>query len=108
MELYRYLTDDFVIQYCRKLQKKDVITKTEDFSTNRKGKMEYLNDSSTHDLTKSLNEYYKTKVEISRIRMGKTKEIKTLINEESLLFAMFLRKEKQTRVPRIATLARAK
>jgi CRISPR/Cas system-associated endonuclease Cas1 len=53
MELYRYLIDDFVIQCCRKLQKKDFVTKTEGFSTNRRGKREYLNDSSTHDLTKS-------------------------------------------------------
>jgi hypothetical protein len=103
MELYRYLIDDFVVQYCRKLQKKDFVTKTEDFSTNRKGKREYLSDSLTHSLTKSLNEYFKTKVDVSRIRLGNTQEIETLINEEALLFAMFLRNERQTWVPRIAT-----
>ena len=87
MELYRFLIDDFVIQYCRNLQKRDFIMRHEDFSTNRKGKREYLNDSLTHGLMTSLNGYFKTEVEIPRIRMGKTQEIETLINEEALLFA---------------------
>jgi CRISPR-associated protein Cas1 len=38
VELHRYLVDDFVIQYCRRLQKENSIMKNEDFSTNRKGK----------------------------------------------------------------------
>ena len=104
MELYRYLIDDFVIQYCKKLRKRDFIMKHEDFSTNRKGKREYLNDSLTHGLMKSLNEYFKTKVEIPRIRMGKTQEIETLINEEALLLAMYLRNENNTWNPRIISL----
>jgi len=70
MELYRYLVDDFVIQYCRKLQRKDFIMKIEDFSTNKKGKREYLIDSLTSGLVQGLNEYFETKVEISRIRLG--------------------------------------
>jgi hypothetical protein len=70
--------------------------KSEDFSTNRKGKREYLNDSLTHGLMRSLNEYFKSKVEIPRIRMGESQEIETLINEEGLLFAMFLRNERPT------------
>lgn len=104
MELYRYLIDDFVIQFCCNLQKKDFIMKYEDFSSNRKGKREYLNDSLTHNLMRSLNEFFKTKVEIPRIRMGKSQEIETLINEEALLLAMYLRNEKQTWKPRIVSL----
>jgi hypothetical protein len=76
----------------------------EDFSTNRKGKREYLNDSLTHGLMKSLNEYFKTKVEIPRIRMGNTQEIETLISEEALLLAQYLRNEKENWIPRLATL----
>ena len=45
---------------------------------------------------RSLNEYFKSKVEIPRIRMGESQEIETLINEEGLLFAMFLRNERPT------------
>jgi CRISPR-associated protein Cas1 len=104
MELYRYLIDDFVIQYCKKLQKKDFIMKREDFSTNRKGKREYLNDSLTHNLAESLGEYFKTKVELPRIRMGKNQEIETLINEEAFLFAMYLRHERKEWVPRLVNL----
>jgi CRISPR-associated protein Cas1 len=104
MELYRYLIDDFVIQYCKKLKKRDFIMKYENFSSNRKGKREYLNDALTHDLMRSLNGYFTTKVDISRIRMGNNQEIETLINEEALLFAMYLRNEKQTWTPRISFL----
>jgi hypothetical protein len=39
-----------------------------------------------------------------RFRMGDQQEIETLINEEALLFAMFLRQERQTWKPRIADL----
>lgn len=49
MEIYRYLIDDYVIQFCRKLQKRDFITKFEDFSKNRKGRREYLNDVLTRN-----------------------------------------------------------
>jgi CRISPR/Cas system-associated endonuclease Cas1 len=75
--------------------------KTEDFSKNRKGKREYLNDSLTHGLIKSLNEYFHMKVEIPRIRVGKKQEIETLISEEALLLAMFLRGERKDWIPRI-------
>ena len=78
--------------------------KNENVSTNRKGKREYINDSLTHSLIRGLNEYFQTKVEIPRIRMGKEQEIETLINEEALLFAMYLRNEGQTWIPRIANL----
>jgi CRISPR-associated protein Cas1 len=104
MELYRFLIDDFVIQYCQGLSKNDFMMKNEDFSTNRKGKREYLNDSLTHSLTKSLSEYFQTKVEIPRIRMGKKQEIETLINEEALLLAMYLRNERRNWNPRIVNL----
>ena len=101
-ELYRYLVDDFVIRYCRELKKKDFITKSEDFSTNRKGKREYLDEIQTRDLVKGLNQYFQSKVAIPRIRMGVKQEIETLINEEALRLAMFLRQERQTWKPRIA------
>lgn len=33
VELYRYMIDDFVIQYCQKLQKKDFVMKNEGYSS---------------------------------------------------------------------------
>jgi CRISPR-associated protein Cas1 len=101
MELYRYLVEDFAIQSCRNLQKKDFIMKTEDFSTRRKGKREYLSDALTHGLMKGLNQYFQTEVEIPRIRIGKRQEIETLIGEEASMLAMYLRNEKTEWAPRL-------
>ncbi len=103
-ELYRYLVDDFVIQHCRKLGKEDFTMKSEDFSTGRKGKREYLNEPRTRDLLKNLTAYFQSKVTIPRIRMGARQEIETLINEEASLFAMFLRDERPTWNPRVVEL----
>lgn len=103
-ELYRYLVDDFVIQYCRKLTAKDFILKAEKFSRNKKGKREYLNDVKTGDFTRKLNAYFESEVEIPRIKVGKKQEIETLINEEALLFAKYLRNERKTWKPRIVVL----
>lgn len=46
-ELYRYLLDDFLIEHCQDLRKKDFIVKTENMSRDKRGKREYLNDSKT-------------------------------------------------------------
>jgi CRISPR-associated protein Cas1 len=102
MELYRYLVDDFVIQFCRGLKKKAFIVKPEDLSAKRKGKREYLNDLQTSAFVKNLNEYFQTKVSLPRMRMGYQQEIETLISEEALLFAQYLRNEKEEWIPRIA------
>ena len=57
----------------------------------------------THDLLKTLDLYLKTKVSIPKIRMGQQQEIEILVNEEALLFAQYLRNEKQTWTPRIGS-----
>jgi phosphotransacetylase len=70
-------------------------------SANRKGKREYLNDVKTKDFSARLNEYFETYVETPRIKVGERQTIETLINEEALLFAMYLRNEKKEWLPRI-------
>jgi 23S rRNA pseudoU1915 N3-methylase RlmH len=105
-ELYRSLVDDFVISYCRSLSAREFILKTEQYSASRKAKREYLNEAKTGELTKQLNQYFeKTKIEIPRIRRGQQQEIETLINEEALLLAQYLRNEKQTWKPRIVNIS---
>lgn len=104
MELYRYLIDDFLIQYCRKLTVKDFYMKSEDFSKNKMGKRQYLNGVLTRDLMQKLNSYFERKVEISRIKHGNRQTIETLINEEVLLFAKYLRNERENWIPRIANI----
>jgi CRISP-associated protein Cas1 len=100
-ELYRYLIDDFVIQYCQNLAKRDFTFKTEKLSAHKKGKREYLNDVETKNFTAKLNSYFETVVEIPRIKVGQRQTIETLINEEVLLFAKYLRNEKKDWTPRI-------
>jgi CRISPR-associated protein Cas1 len=104
-ELYRFLMDDFVIQYCKEVRTKDFMFKEENFSSNKKGKRQYINDVKTRDLMRRIDDYFQTKVDLPRIRMGERQEIETLISEEALLLAKYLRDEKPTWNPRIVALS---
>ena len=50
-----------------------------------------MNDVETKDLMKRLNKFFESEVELPRIRVGEKQTVETLINEEALLFAKFLR-----------------
>ena len=101
MEPYRYAIDDFLIQYCRRLKKKDLTTKHEQYSSKRLGERRYLNKDSTKDFMAKLNDLFESVVEIPRIRHGNRQTLETLINEEALLLAQYLRKERKDWAPRI-------
>jgi len=77
--------------------------KTEKMAGQKRGKREYLNDVETRDFTAKLNDYFETRVEIPRIRIGDRQTIETLISEEALLFAKYLRNDIKTWKPRIAS-----
>lgn len=100
-ELYRFLVDDFVIQYCEGLGKRDFAFKTEKLSAQKIGKREYLNDVETKDFTSKLRVYFEIYVDVPRIKVGKKQKVETLINEEALLFAKYLRNEKKDWLPRV-------
>ena len=102
-DLYRYLADDFLIQYSRSLKKKDFIMK---FARKHKktGKRQFLNNQETNQLMNELDNYFERKIEIPRIKHGKRQTIETLISEEALLLAKFLRHERETWKPRIVIL----
>ena len=51
----------------------------------------------------SLDGFFETTIEIPRIKVGKRQTVETLISEEALLFAKFLRYERETWLPRIAS-----
>jgi CRISPR-associated protein Cas1 len=104
-ELYRYLIDDFVIQYALSLREKDFVLKDESFTRNRKGKREYLNGIKNKEFLKGLDLFFRSKVEIPRVRVGNRQEIETLIAEEALLFAKYLREEIPDWNPRIPLLS---
>ena len=90
--------------YARNLKPRDFKLKDEDFSSTRKGKRQYLNDKMQKEFLKRLNAFFMTKVDIPRIMRGENQEIETLINEEALLFAKYLRGEKPHWNPRIVEL----
>lgn len=102
MELYRHLVDDFLIQYCKDVQRKDFAVKTEKYVSNRKGKREYLSASKTNDLTRRFYAYLDWKVSIPRVGHGNRSSIETLISEEASLLASYLRNERKEWIPRIA------
>ena len=104
MEFYRCLVDDFLIGFCKKLKAKDFIVKQEDYSRKRKGKRVYLKNSLEWKLINGVYKYFMLKIDVARIRHGKRQTLDTLICEEALLFAMYLRGKRKTWIPRIAIL----
>jgi len=88
----------------RALNQRILRLKTENLARNKRSKRAYLNDTETKDLMRKLNEFFESKIEVPRIRVGKQQTVETLINEEALLFAKFLRNELKTWIPRIYSL----
>ena len=103
MELYRYIVEDFLIENSASLRKKNFVMKNEDYSKNKVGQREYLNSSATTDLTRKLYACFESTVEVERIKQGKRQTVETLINEEALLLAQYLRDEQKEWCPRIAS-----
>jgi CRISPR-associated protein Cas1 len=103
-DLYRYLVDNFLIGFCQTVKAKDFVLKTEEHSKQKIGKREYLNEDKNRELVRSLDRYFETKVTVPRIRRGARQELETLISEEALLFASYLRNEKQSWNPRVVSL----
>jgi CRISPR-associated protein Cas1 len=103
MELYRHLVDDYVIRYLQKVTLKDLQTKEEVYN-GRKIKRMYLKKEITRDFSNNLHKYFRKKVRVARIRRGNVQEIESLMNEEAFLLAGFLRNERDSWNPRIASL----
>jgi hypothetical protein len=103
-ELYRYLIDDYLIERCHKLRKKDFVLVTDFMMHLKMGKKIHLCEYETNELAEGLNNLFERKIEIPRIKHGKQQTIDTLINEEALLFAKYLRNERKDWVPRRAIL----
>lgn len=74
--------------------------KSESVSRKRKGKREYLNDLTTRELMKQLSGLFESAVKVPRIRVGGRQTIETLISEETLLLAKYLRNERDSWNPR--------
>jgi hypothetical protein len=66
------------------------------------GKKIHLCDYETDNLAENLNSLFGRNVEIPRIKVGNRQTLETLINEEALLLAKFLRNEIEIWHPRVA------
>jgi hypothetical protein len=76
------------------------VAKTEKWN-NKTSKRIHLNNGLTKDFTAKVQDYFRSKVKIPRIMRGEKQELETLINEEALMFAKYLRSERETWIPRI-------
>jgi hypothetical protein len=103
-KLYRYLIDDFLIKRCQKLRKKDFVLVTDFMMHLKMGKKIHLKEYETNSLAEDLNAFFDHMVDVERIKHGKRQTIDTLIGEEALLFAKYLRHERKDWVPRIVTI----
>jgi hypothetical protein len=68
--------------------------------------LEEIRKYDADSLADGLNGLFNRQVEIPRIRHGKRQTLDTLINEEALLLAKFLRNERKEWYPRIPTIGR--
>jgi len=103
-EPFRYILDDFLLTRCRGLRKRDFVLKNDCIMRLRMGKRVYLCEYEAGDLAEGLNELFEKKVEIPRMRHGSRQSLDTLINEEAYLLAQYLRNEKPSWIPRLATI----
>lgn len=88
------------------LKEKDFTAKTETLSKKKMGKREYLNNSDTGDLMKKLDGFFESMINVPRIKFGKKQSIESLIEEESYLFARYLRNEASHWAPRSLILSK--
>ena len=98
------MIDDYLIERCQKLHKNDFVVVTDFMMHLKMGKKIHLCEYETNDLADGLNSLFNKMVEIPRIKVGKKQTLDTLISEEALLFAKYLRNEKRFWNPRIPTI----
>jgi CRISPR/Cas system-associated endonuclease Cas1 len=98
-ELYRYLIDDFLIARRKKFHKKDFVVVTDFMMRLKIGKQIHLCEYEADSLAEGLNSLFENEIDIPRKRYSKKQTLDTLINEEALLLAKYLRNERQDWTP---------
>ena len=76
----------------------DFIMKNEAITRRKIGKRQVLNDDDTKGLMDSLNRYFEKQTKIPRMKAGNRQTFETLINEEALLLAKYLRNKRKDSV----------
>jgi hypothetical protein len=100
----RYLIDDYLIERCHTLHKKDFVLVTDFIIRLKMGKRVHLCGFEADSLAEGLNSLFDRMVDVARIKHVSRQTIDTLISEEALLFAKYLRREKTTWIPRPVSL----
>lgn len=95
------MIDDFLIERCKKLHKKDFVLVTDFMMHLRMGKKIHLCKYETDTLADNLYSMFSNIVDIPRMRYGKKQTLDTLISEEACLLALFLRNERRKWNPRL-------
>jgi hypothetical protein len=85
-------------------RKKDFVVVTDFMLRLKMGKRIHLCEYETDSLAEGLNSLFNRQVEIPRIRHGKRQTLDTLISEEALLLAKFLRNERKDWTPRLPSI----
>jgi len=75
----------------------------DDIHAGRKGKRAFLNKERNKEFLDRLEDYFQTRVNVPRVKIGKKQELETVINEEAMLLASFIR-GKRIWEPRIVPL----
>jgi hypothetical protein len=83
------------------MHKSDFVLVTDFMMHLKMGKKIHLCEYKTNDLAEGLNNLFEKIVEIPRIKHGNKQTIDTLMSEEALLFAKYLRNERAVWNPRI-------
>ncbi len=71
-ELYRYMIEDFMIERCRKMRKKDFVVVTDFMMRLKMGKRIHLCEYQADGLPEGLNGLFERMVEVPRIRQGRS------------------------------------
>lgn len=100
MEIYRSFIDNYVIKFCKDMSPKDLVA-VEDDITRTKSKRMYLKASRSYEFTNKILEYFTTMVKIPRKNVGVRQEFESLLNEECMQLAKYVRNEIPSWNPRI-------
>jgi len=103
-ELYRYLIDDFLIERAKEFHKKDFVVVTDFMMRLKMGKRIHLCEYEADSLAEGLNVFFDRLVDVPRVKHGNRQTVDTLISEEALLLAKFLRNERKEWVPRTVSI----
>jgi hypothetical protein len=88
----------------KKLRKKDFVLVTDFVMHLKMGKKIHLKEYEADSLAENLSALFDRLVDVERIKHGKIQTLDTLISEEALLFAKYLRNERKDWNPRIPIL----